>query len=187
MNVYDFDNTIYRGDSTAGFIFYCWRFRPRSLLNLPRTAVLGLLYVLHLLPKLVFKENLYHMFSYIPDMEQVVDSYAASRLDHIKPWYLQQQEPDDLIISASPEFLVQAFASRIGIHHVIASSVDLHSGRYTGVNCHGEEKVIRFHKLYPGAVISRFYSDSRSDLPLAKLADEAYLVHGNQCREWGAR
>ena len=184
MNVYDFDNTIYRGDSTVGFILYCWQCRPKSLLNLPRTVVLGLLYALHLLPKRVFKENVYHMFSYIPDMEEVVCSYAESRLDHIKPWYIQQQEPDDLIISASPEFLVRAFASRIGISHVIASRVDLHSGRYSGINCHGEEKVIQFHQHYPDAVINRFYSDSRSDLPLAKLADEAFLVHGNQRKEW---
>jgi HAD superfamily phosphoserine phosphatase-like hydrolase len=187
MNVYDFDNTIYRGDSTVGLIFYCWRVRPKSLLNLPRTAVLGLLYAVHILPKLTFKENLYHMFSYIPDMEKVVDAYVSSHLDHIKPWYLQQQEPDDLIISASPEFLVKAFAGKIGIQHVIASKVDIHTGRYSGLNCHGEEKVAQFYRLYPAGRISRFYSDSRSDLPLARLAEEAFLVHGDQRTDWGSR
>ena len=187
MNVYDFDNTIYRGDSTAGFVLYCWRMRPRSLLNLPRTAALGLLYALHILPKLAFKRNLYRMFTYIPDMEKVVASYADSHLDHIKKWYLQQQEPDDLIISASPLFLVSAFAERIGIRHVIASNVDIHTGAYDGANCHGEEKVARFRAFCPDGAISRFYSDSRSDLPLARLAAEAYLVHGDQLKDWGAR
>lgn len=184
MNVYDFDNTIYRGDSTAGFIPYCWLKRPKSLINLPRTAVCGLLYVLHLMPKIVFKQNMYRMFRYIPDMEQLVDQYAEERVSRIKQWYLNQQRPDDLVISASPEFLVAAFCSRIGISHVMASKVDIHTGVYTGENCHGAEKTRRLDESYPGAAVDSFYSDSRSDLPLAERAAHAYLVKGDRLADW---
>ena len=38
MNVYDFDNTILRGDSTALFYLYCLRRTPRMLLRLPGLA-----------------------------------------------------------------------------------------------------------------------------------------------------
>ena len=91
MNVYDWDNTIYRGDSTAGFIRYCFVKRPKCLLSLPRTAVCGLLYVLHLMPKKTFKQNMYHMFTYISDMESLVEEFTGSHMDHVKQWYLQQQ------------------------------------------------------------------------------------------------
>ena len=72
MNVYDWDNTIYRGDSTFGFVLFLYRHYPATLRNLPRTAVLGLLYAVRILPKLTFKENLYRMFRYVPDMDKAV-------------------------------------------------------------------------------------------------------------------
>ena len=32
--------------------------------------------------------------------------------------------------------------------------------------------------------IDQFYSDSQSDLPLAKIADKAFLVNNGVVREW---
>ena len=57
MNVYDWDNTIYRQDSTANFVLWLYVHRPMTLLSVPRTAVCGLLYGLHLRKKLTWKEN----------------------------------------------------------------------------------------------------------------------------------
>lgn len=184
MNVYDFDNTIYRGDSTFDFVLYCYRHYPKSMLNVPRTLWFGLLYALHLKPKLVFKENLYQMFRYIDHIEDLVDEFTYSHLDHIKGWYLQQQSPTDVVISASPEFLIQKFCKRIGIENAMASKVDPHTGHYDGLNCHGEEKVRRFYEVYPDGVIDEFYSDSKSDTPLAKISKKAYLVKGNERILW---
>ena len=65
MNVYDWDDTIYRGDSTMGMVLYAWGHRPKTLLSIPRTAVCGLLFVLRLMPKQTFKTNLFHMFTFI--------------------------------------------------------------------------------------------------------------------------
>ena len=46
MNVYDFDNTILRGDSTARFFAYCLSHYPKMWLDIPAQAVNGLLFVL---------------------------------------------------------------------------------------------------------------------------------------------
>ena len=35
MNVYDFDKTIYKNDSTADFFLYCLRKHPRIIAILP--------------------------------------------------------------------------------------------------------------------------------------------------------
>ena len=35
MNVYDFDKTIYDGDSTIDFYFYCLKKHPKIILCLP--------------------------------------------------------------------------------------------------------------------------------------------------------
>ena len=48
MNVYDFDNTILRGDSTARFFAYCLLHRPKMWLDVPAQAVNGLLFALKL-------------------------------------------------------------------------------------------------------------------------------------------
>ncbi|MBR3310244.1 MAG: haloacid dehalogenase-like hydrolase [Solobacterium sp.] len=184
MNVFDFDNTIYRGDSTFGFVRYCYRHYPRTLRSIPRTAWYGLLYGLRIVPKQTFKENLFHMFVYVDDMEEAVESFTTSRLNHIKGWYLQMQEPDDMIISASPQFLIQSFCDKIHIRTVIASPVDPKTGKYHGLNCHGKEKVRKLDELYPGTVIDRFYSDSKSDTPLAERAARAFLVSGDRITDW---
>ncbi len=187
MNVYDFDNTIYRGDSTFGLVLYCFAHRPLSLLSLPRTALFGLLYGLRVVKKLTFKQNLYHMFVFIPDMEQVVSEYIGKKTGRIKDWYRKQQEEDDVVISASPEFLIVPFCEKIGIRRAMASRVDIRTGKYDGLNCHGQEKVRRFYEVFPDGKIDLFYSDSYSDSPLAELAEKAYLVKGDVLKDWGQR
>lgn len=184
MNVYDFDNTIYRGDSTFHFILWLFRRRPRTLLSLPRTGVCGFLYVIGKMDKLRFKQNLYHMFVYVKDMEAAVQEFADSHMDHIKEWYREQQREDDLVISASPEFLIRAMCCRAGIHHVMASRVDMHSGIYDGLNCHGEEKVRRYGSRYRGVRPEGFWSDSLSDSPLACISGKAWLVKGDKRSPW---
>ena len=58
------------------------------------------------------------------------------------------------------------------------------TGKFTGENCKGQEKVKRFRKKYGNAVIDDFYSDSLSDLPLARIAKRAFLVKKGKIREW---
>ena len=67
---------------------------------------------------------------------------------------------------------------------LLASRVDKHTGKTDGENCHGAEKVRRLHEAYPDVEIAEFYSDSRSDSPLAELAEHAYLVHGQTRTPW---
>lgn len=184
MNVYDWDNTIYRQDSTANFILWLYVHRPLTLLSLPRTVICGIAYGLRLMPKLKFKENLYHMFVFVKDIDQATDEFVVSHMNHVKNFYIKNQKEDDVVISASPEFTIQRFCKKLGIQHVMASVVDPKTGKYTGINCHGEEKVRRLKELYPDVQIDEFYSDSLTDAPLAKLAKKAYLVKGDQILDW---
>ena len=62
--------------------------------------------------------------------------------------------------------------------------MDSRTGKYTGINCHGKEKVRRFREEYPDAVIDSFYSDSYSDTPLAEEAKEAFIVKGEELLPW---
>lgn len=55
---------------------------------------------------------------------------------------------------------------------------------FLGRNCRREEKVVRFFEKYSEEKIDEFYSDSISELPLAQLAENSFLVQGDQIVVW---
>lgn len=185
MNVYDFDETIFRRDSTACFYFHCLRRHPGLLRYLPSGAAAFFRhYVLHRGGKTEAKERFYRWFRAVPDMESAVSDFWSRHIGEVHKWYLAVQQPDDVVISASPEFLVRPACALLGVRTCIASHVDPQTGKYDGLNCHGAEKVRRFREAFPDGVIERFYSDSLSDTPLARLASEAFLVSGEKLSPW---
>lgn len=184
MNVYDFDNTILRGDSSARFFAWCLGHFPRMWLDIPAQAANGLLFVLRLRGKQAFKQRMFHYLTFIGDVDSAVEDFWQVNLKRIKPWYPPRHRDNDVVISASPEFLICPACEALGIHWVIGSPVDKHTGVFYGPNCHGEEKVRRFHARFPGASIDEFFSDSHSDDPLAALARQAWLVRGDRLLHW---
>ena len=66
----------------------------------------------------------------------------------------------------------------------MASPVDQATGVYGGENCHGAEKVRRFREKYGEAPVEGFWSDSRSDAPMAALAKQAWLVTRDGIEPW---
>lgn len=184
MNIYDFDETIYDSDSTKDFYFYCLRKYPKILYSVPAMIWTFFLYVLGAKTKTHFKEKMYRFLRYIPNINSALTDFWDINEYKIKHWYKNRQKDDDIIISASPEFLLEPICERCGIKHLIASKVDKKTGIYTGENCWGEEKVKRLYEKFPGAKCEEFYSDSLSDSPLASLADTAMIVRGSELTEW---
>mgnify|MGYP002626869687 CR=1 FL=1 len=184
MNVYDFDNTIFRGDSTARFFAWSLRKCPRMLLDIPGQAFNGLLFILKLREKKAFKQRMLSFVRFHGDISAAVETFWSKEIERIKPWYRNAHREDDVIISASPEFLLRPACEKLGVRVVLASPVDPKTGVFHGENCHGEEKVRRLESVFQDAQIDSFYSDSLSDAPLAALAKRAFLVKGDVLVEW---
>ena len=183
MNVYDFDETIYHGDSTRHFVFWCFRHHPKTLLYIPLIGYSALrYYVFHIGTKTEFKERMYRFLTAIDGAEDV-KRFWQEKSGGIKEFYKKNHRDDDVIISASPEFLLKPLGEQLRFT-VIASKVDIHTGKYDGLNCYHAEKVKRFRERYPDGHIEAFYSDSYSDEPLALLADRAYIVKGEELIDW---
>ena len=147
MNVYDFDKTIYRNDSTVDF--YLWqlarhplliRFRPKQLLGF------FLYYGIHAINKTEMKNYFYCYLKALKDVDSDVVSFWDSHMKGINKWYLEKHRDDDVVISASATFLVKEACSRLGIRNVICSEVDPYSGEVMGENCNGAQKPIRFRE-----------------------------------------
>ena len=184
MNVYDFDETIYKKDSTRDFVFYLFKKYPICFIDLPKIGFNGLLFLFKIIDKTTFKERLYNFFRLIKDIDKELEIFVEENLHKIEPWYLNQQKEDDLVISASPYFLVKAFLDKIDVKHLIASNVDKNTGKYTGLNCYGEEKVKRYRDVYNNKEIEEFYSDSLSDTPMAKISKNAFFVIKGKITNW---
>lgn len=183
MNVYDFDHTIYPGDSTLDFWKFCVRRYPSALLSLPGAALSGALFKARLCSREAFKARFYCFLRHIPDVKDQADAFWRENLSRICPWYLAQRREDDLIISASPEFLILPACAALGVQ-AIASPVSPETGELLGPNCRGEEKAIRLRRAFPDEPVEGFWSDSRSDAPLARLAGRAFLVKNGTPLPW---
>lgn len=183
MNVFDFDKTIFNGDSTRRFVLFCMKRHPKALLYVPRIATASLRYYLfHQGTKTQFKERMYS-FLKACDTQKDVEVFWSKKISGVKAYYKKIHRDDDVIVSASPEFLLKPLEDRLHIR-VIASRVSPKDGKTTGENCYHEEKVRRFRELFPNDQIEEFYSDSYSDEPLALLAKKAYIVKGEELIPW---
>lgn len=178
MNIYDFDGTIYNGDSTVDFLLYSVRKYPSLVRFLPTMGAAAVKYALGRMEKTKAKEQLYRIFTGY-DAPALLEEFWEKHQHKVFAWYSGIQAETDIVISASPEFLLRPICRRLGIQYLIASRVDSRTGVYTGKNCWGSEKVIRLKEELGYTHCDAFYSDSYSDQPLADIADRAFLVCKN--------
>ncbi len=187
MNVYDFDQTIFFPDSSFCFVLYCLRHYPRAVLRaLPGSVWEGGRRLLGLADTRALKQKLFSFLPWLDDVDRIVEEFWEEHSDGLQDWYLRQRREDDLVISASPEFLLRPVAERLGFQ-LIATRMDRRSGEILGKNCHDEEKLTRFLACYGDERIEGFYSDSLSDAPMARVAERAYLVKKGEILPWPSR
>lgn len=120
------------------------------------------------------------MFSYltqVDDFDEQIERYWDKNEGKIAPWYLAQQRPDDLIISASPACIIGPIANRLGVKYV-ATEYDREFGVFVNNLMYAREKS-RYIVDQGFPVIDNFYSDSLADTPLALCAEKAYFVKDN--------
>lgn len=182
MNIYDFDGTIYDGDSSVDFYKYCVKINKKCLLILPKFILFVLLYSLKIVEKEKMKSEFFSFVKYFDNIDKIARSFWKFKKYKIKAFYLKNKNKNDIVISASPDFLLKHIAKRYSFK-LIATKVDVKTGKLIGKNCHGEEKVLRLQ----GQKINNcdnFYSDSLSDEPVSKIAKKSYIVKENNIIAW---
>lgn len=175
INGYDFDGTIYDGDSSVDFYLFCLNKNKKVLLQLPIQFIGLILYIFRIIDKTKCKEKIFSFLKRINNVDDYINEFWNKNYKNIKPWYLKQKKDNDVIISASPEFLLKPLEKKLKVK-VIASKVDKKSGKFLEKNCHDHEKVNRFYKEVGKKKLNSFYSDSMSDKPMMDIAKEVYLV-----------
>ena len=185
MDAYDWDQTIYRKDSTAGFFLFCARRYP-AVRRFGFIALrIAIRHVRGLPPLREQKQAFYRYLAKVPDVASCVrEFWAENAADVGFPAMPVHPQPGDAVISASPEFLLRDVVAGLGLE-LVAGRIDPTTGELDGLDCYGEEKVRRFREAFgEDARISSWYSDSLSDAPMAGIAERAFLVRPEGLTPW---
>lgn len=183
IDVYDFDGTIYDGDSTFDFVRFCMRRHPAMLLGLPRIAGAGVKLAMKKIGLTEFKSALFSVMTAYMDLNTEsglfwLDGRTKKKLGK---WF--SKTPRDLpivIASASPEFELRHAAKILGVKTLIGTRADVNTGELYGKNCKGAVKIERIREEIGEFTVRAMYTDDvKADAPLLAMAEEKYLVtHG---------
>ncbi len=181
MNVYDFDNTIYDGETVIDFFKFYLKMRPSLIRFVPLMAYMLLRYKLGKISLFELEQKILKYTKKIVICPEEIENYVIAFWDinekKIKTFYKEQQKPDDVIISASFGFILKEIMKRLNITNYLCSDIDFKTGEITQL-CFRDNKPDIFKATYPDAKIDNFYTDSINDLPMIKLSEKAYMVKG---------
>ena len=187
MNVFDFDNTIYDGESTLDLFFYYLVRKPWMLKLLPtvlrafkryKKGGVSLGEAIERYAPLIEKDALR-----IIDFENDPKRFWDKHMHKIKPLYEELRSDDDLIITASPDFNIEEICKRLKVRRFLASKMDRKTGRIEFA-CLRENKIRAFFEEYSGETIENFYTDSpENDAPLIEAAKHAFVIKGSEIRK----
>jgi phosphoserine phosphatase len=179
MNVYDFDNTIYEGESGIDMFFFYLKKRPGLVRFAPqvlrgvidyKTSGVSLADVAARYGN-ILKVFLDGIADYAADAREFWDQHEH----RLRSFYHHLHRPDDLIISASPEQSLREVCMRLGVARYIGTVIDEATSTLDFI-CFRENKVKAFRERYPGQTIENFYTDSMNDKPLMEIAQHVFLV-----------
>ena len=184
MNVYDFDETIFTGDSEDRFFTFMFAkkgFRHYKI----NFKFFDLLHKMHIITKTKSREHQYAFLKKIDDLDATLNAYWDEVGKYMKPWYNDVKRDDDIIASGTPRFLLGPIMKKLGLTNLVATEMDSHTGKIDGDFAVGEFKIVNFKSQFGLDCIDKFYSDAYSDHYLAEHAKEAYVVHDDdQITEW---
>ena len=184
MNIYDFDDTIYNGDTNKHIILFGLKKHPKLTLNaLLKAKKLNKEYKKGMIEFERVKEVMLSFIFETPNKEEFIKEFVDTHMKNIKPWYISKKTENDIIISASYELWIKEFANRLGVKYVLGTRVD-DEGIILGKNCKGEEKIKRLNLLIQDAKVATMHSDSSCDIPLFDMAQRGYVVEGNKIKTY---
>ena len=185
INMYDFDDTIYNGDSSVDFIKYCYKKGYIKFKNILKIMGSFIKYFFGVIDITEFKEVLFSFLSNIDGGEKVVSEFWDEHYKNIKKFYLDKNHNIDIINSASPYFLLKPACDKLGVKDLIASDVNIKNGKFKGKNNSKDVKVKNYNKKYKDCVVEECYSDNPfNDKYILELANRAFVVKGENLNDY---
>ncbi|MGN1208364.1 MAG: UbiA family prenyltransferase [Christensenellales bacterium] len=180
-NLYDFDKTIFKKDSSFIFYFYLLSRKPWLFFHLIGLCFMKILNVFKIISIEKFKEYTFSIFKHFKNKEQVLQAFVQKNKNKFAKFYCEQKNVDDVICTASPEFLVKALMQTINKDAiVVGSKISFETLKYADgeKNCKGANKIEMLKKHFKQQQIScqNAYSDSLSDIYMFDIAQNGFLI-----------
>ena len=184
MRVFDFDNTLYDGETIMDAFLY---FLKKDTKNVVKYA-----------PKFI-RDFIRYKFDKIT-VEEALDSYGQAFKEYclsydniydefelfwdknqkkFKSFYEDIRDDEDIILSGCPYCLLKIICDRVGIKHYIGSDIDPIKGEINTI-CYKERKLDVFRSIYGDVIIDDFYTDSMADKPMMDISRNVYMVKGDK-------
>lgn len=184
MRVFDFDNTIYDGESGMDIFLYYLKRDPKGVAKFVPKFMEGFLkYKRHKITidevKTEYESYVREYFTRIENIYEDFENFWNINSGKIKPFYYKIKSEDDIIISACPKCLLGIMTDRLGLKNVISTELNPETGEI-GEICYHDNKVKMFREVYGDAEIDEFYTDSISDKPLMDISKNVFLVDGQK-------
>ncbi len=185
INVYDFDGTIYNGDSTVDFFFYVIKNKKSLIKYVPIILFSFILKFFNIISTKKFKEKFFSFMKEIDDINKLTKQFWKEKENKVNKFFIEnlQKQENIYIISASPEFLIKPYVSKFKNIELIATKMNK-DGKIIGENCKGKEKINRLKKVEKEFEIENFYTDSLADLPLIEISKNSYYVNNGNIENW---
>ena len=189
MNVYDFDKTLFWGDSEDRFFDFLEQKKGYAF-HVARFHFYEFLADHKLIRKTWARQRQYRVLIRInkkDNLDRLLEEYWDEVEQYLMPWYEAVKRPDDIIASGTPRFIMEPILRRMGLKNLVATEMDTRTGRITGHFAVAEGKLENYLKQYKKEDMENFYSDAYSDHFLADIAEHAYIVdeHG-ELTDWNA-
>ena len=182
---FDFDGTIYKGDTTRDFCWYFYQKKPLRSYYLLIQLASWLLWRLKLLTTTQFKSTFIQFLNRI-EGEQItglLNSFWEEKksLVHanlvLEISRLKKEGIHIVVVSASPELFIKTFCLSLGVDTVLGSELKVLNNKYSLlINCRGEEKLKRLKRAFPDFELIAAYSDNKDDDVLLKTAKNGCWV-----------
>ena len=179
MKVFDFDNTIYRGESSIDLAVYMIRNNKKIILFLPMIFKNLVKYKLCLIGReemeVILNDFGQAVMEDKDEVPKIIERFWQTHAHKLNRKILKRISPEDIIITAGPDILINGIRDRLHTDYIISSEVDLDSGRFTYLN-YKDNKVRRYREFYGDTPIDAFYTDSYNDRALMEISDRVFLV-----------
>ena len=180
MKVFDFDNTIYDGESSIDFFLFCLTKKPSLIKYLPLVIKMAILYKLKKLPLNKLTEVAYKVMNIVieneANYEKFIKEFWRINKKKLRLDFLKMIKNEDVIISATPKLLLNGISDYFNTSNIYGTEFDFKNKESLYI-CYGENKLTLLKEKYPDLHIDEVYTDSYSDLPLINQADKAYIVN----------
>ncbi len=159
VDIYDFDKTVVPFDSAMKYWGFSMVHCPWILVLLPFQFVWGMMMLTHIISVRTCKRWCFTFINLINNKKNVKkfwDKYEKYVFDWFKK---ENRARKTVLISASPDFLIDEIAKRLDVEYVLATQISA-KGIMIGEVCRKDEKVKRFRTILPDAEVEDVFSDN---------------------------